>query len=108
MKQLKIVMLYDAYLEATRKQINKIVQAKRLKDAVEAAKQSFLLAMLRCQYYEQFLNEYPEHSESGMFVKHQHDNCWQLVGIERDNCDDVGFDWRNCEIPDLAAYLGDF
>jgi len=101
----RIVMLYDSYLEATRQVIAASVAAMKARDTKEAAKQAYLLAMLRVMYYEQFDTSYQPHSENAAFIAHQIENSWQLVGVARDNCDEAGFDWRSCEVPDLTAYI---
>ena len=100
-----IVMLFDMYQEACRQLILKIVNAQKSGDAVEEAKQTFLLAMLRVQYYEQFPGTMPAHSKSAKYIEDQITINWRLVGKARDEADDAGFDWRSCEVPELAAYI---
>lgn len=99
------IMLYNSYEDASLKLIKAGVKCQQAGDKIGYAKQRFLLAMLRVMYYEQFLADAVEHNNLAKFVNEQIDNSWQLVGEVRDFCDEAGFDWKSCKVPELAAYL---
>lgn len=80
-------MLYNEYEDQCRKLISKITGAT---NPQTKAKLTLCLANLRVDYYEQFLTEYPDSSNTYKWYKHQWENALWLLGSARDEAFDAG------------------